>query len=64
MKYLLYTHAFLWSLFEVRKLPANIQYIIADKRNEVYVSVVSYWEISLKYAIGKLELNGVKPDDY
>ena len=27
--------------------------------NEVYVSVVSFWKISLKYSLGKLELKGV-----
>jgi PIN domain nuclease of toxin-antitoxin system len=26
--------------------------------------VVSFWEISLKYATGKLELRGVVPDDF
>ena len=62
MKYLLDTHAFLWSLFEVAKLSDAVQHILADRRNEVYVSVVTYWEISLKYAIGKLELEGIAPD--
>lgn len=28
------------------------------------VSVVSFWEISLKYATGKLELVNVTPDDF
>ena len=27
------------------------------------VSVVTFWEISLKYTIGKLELTGVKPEE-
>ena len=26
--------------------------------------MVSFWEISLKYATGKLELSGVSPDDF
>lgn len=27
------------------------------------VSVVAFWEISLKFALGKLELSGVEPDE-
>jgi PIN domain nuclease of toxin-antitoxin system len=30
---------------------------ISDSRNEVYVSAVSLWEITLKYSIGKLVLD-------
>ena len=25
--------------------------------------MITYWEISLKYSIGKLELEGIKPDE-
>ena len=31
---------------------------------EVYVSVISFWEISLKYSIGKLYLEDLSPDDF
>lgn len=34
-----------------------------DPDNAIYVSAVSYWEISLKFAIGKLELDGVHPEE-
>jgi len=29
----------------------------------VAVSVVTFWEISLKYTLGKLELTGIEPEE-
>ncbi len=63
MKYLLDTHMFLWSLFSPGKISAKANKIISDPGNEIFVSILSFWEISLKYNIGKLELYNVKPDD-
>ncbi len=63
MKYLPDTHTFLWTLFDDGNLPDRSKDILADGDNEIYVSVITYWEISLKYSIGKLELEGVRPDD-
>lgn len=63
MKYLLDTHSFLWALFEDEKLTKKIKEIILNPDNEIYVSIVSFWEISLKYSIGKLSLRGISPED-
>ena len=63
MKYLLDTHSFLWVLFDDEKLSAKVKEIVSDLGNEIYISVITYWEISLKYSIGKLELEGVNPDE-
>jgi len=63
MNYLLDTHTFLWSLFDPKKLSKSASQAIISQENDVYVSVVSIWEISLKYAIGKLKLYGVDPDE-
>ena len=63
MIYLLDTHTLLWTLFEDEKLSAKAREAISDAENEIYVSVISYWEISLKYALGKLELEGITPDE-
>ena len=63
MKYLIDTHCFLWAAFEPRSLSKLIRERITNPENEVAVSVVSFWEISLKYALGKLELKGVAPED-
>ncbi len=63
MKLLLDTHGFLWSLFATDKLSKAVVREIKSPNNDVTVSVVTFWEISLKYALGKLELIGVKPEE-
>lgn len=63
MTYLLDTHTLLWAFFEDEKLSAKAKEAISDATNEIYVSVISYWEISLKFAMGRLELQGITPDE-
>lgn len=63
MKYLLDTHTFLWVLFDEEKVPVNLKDIIKNSDNEIFVSVITFWEISLKYSIGKLELVGTYPEN-
>ena len=63
MNLLLDTHGFLWSLFTPDKLSKAVIREIKSPNNDVAVSVVTFWEISLKYALGKLELTGVKPEE-
>lgn len=63
MIYLLDTHTFLWSLFSHSNISPEATGIILNSKNEIYVSVVTFWEISLKYNLGKLELNNIKPED-
>jgi PIN domain nuclease of toxin-antitoxin system len=46
------------------KVSRKVLDIVQDKRNEVFVSTVSYWEISLKYGIGKLKLKNYEPEDF
>lgn len=61
-KYLIDTHIFLWYLFEPNKLSENIAEIIQNESN-IYVSIASFWEISIKFGIGKLDLKTLFPDD-
>ena len=63
MNFLLDTHSFLWTLFVPEKLSRSATQKIMSSDNDVAVSVVTFWEISLKYALGKLELSGVEPDE-
>lgn len=63
MTWLLDTHALLWALFEPGKLGRKTRAILDDRLNEVLVSPVSYWEISLKYGLGKLELPETDPSE-
>ncbi len=63
MNYLLDTHTLLWTLFEDEKLPDRAREEISTPNNGIFISVASYWEISLKYGIGKLELKGITPEE-
>ena len=60
---LLDTHSFLWAAMAPEKLSAKARKAVADPGNEVNLSTISFWEISLKFALGKLELVGCTPDD-
>jgi len=63
MKYLLDTHAFLWTLGQSKELPEKVAKEIRNPDNEVYVSAVTFWEISIKIRLKKLDLGGVPPGD-
>ena len=56
---LLDTHAFLWCLADAAKLSPPARTAIADGHNDVFVSAVSGWEISVKRAKGQL----IAPDN-
>jgi PIN domain nuclease of toxin-antitoxin system len=58
MRILLDTHVFLWYISNDQKLPRFAYDAIRDKSNDVYLSVVSVWEIVVKHQIGKLPLPG------
>jgi len=58
------THILLWSFLETNKLSNNIKSILLDTNNEIYYSPISLWEISIKYGLKKLNLNGGTPDDF
>jgi len=61
MAWMLDTHALIWALFEPKKLGRNTRSILDDPHNEVLVSPLSYWEISLKSGLGKLQLPDTDP---
>ncbi len=56
MKLLLDTHIFLWLISHDERLPLPMQESILSLDNAVYLSIVSYWEIIVKYQLGKLPL--------
>ena len=63
MKYLLDTHTLLWVLFEDEKLSDTAKEIISNSENEIFVSIIMYWEIALKFGIGKLQLENITPEE-
>ncbi len=50
------TQCWLWWIATPEKLSRKTCRRIADKRNSVYLSAASTWEIAIKYSIGKLPL--------
>jgi PIN domain nuclease of toxin-antitoxin system len=56
MRVLIDTHALLWYLQGDANLSNLALTTIEDKDNDVFVSIVSIWEIAIKSGLGKLEL--------
>lgn len=56
MKVLIDTHTFLWWNTDDPLLSARAKEIIADGRNEVFLSAASVWEIVIKTSKGRLIL--------
>ena len=52
---LLDTHTFIWYSESSPKLPDPVRVRIEDAE-QVYVSIVSLWEIAIKVSVGKLAL--------
>jgi PIN domain nuclease of toxin-antitoxin system len=56
LRLLLDTHVLLWWLADDRKLSKNGRAIIANPDNDLFVSSASLWEVSIKAALGRLEV--------
>ncbi len=56
MRILLDTCEFLWLVSGDSKLSAIVAAAVRDPQNQVFLSTVSFWEISLKHSLGKLPL--------
>jgi len=56
MKLLLDTCTFLWIAIDSPRLSSSARELFAAPANEVFLSVVSTWEIAVKTRLGKLSL--------
>lgn len=56
MKILLDTCEFLWLVSGDAKLSPTVAAAVRDPSNQVFLSAVSFWEVSLKHNLGKLSL--------
>ncbi len=61
--FLIDTHILLWLIFSPEKIHEQILKQLEKQENRVSVSSVSFWEIALKYRLGKLSLSGVLPHE-
>ncbi|MBL8025320.1 MAG: type II toxin-antitoxin system VapC family toxin [Fibrobacteres bacterium] len=58
MKILIDTHYLIWILNNEKCIPHSIREILEADDTEVFASAVNFWEISLKAALGKIDLKG------
>jgi PIN domain nuclease of toxin-antitoxin system len=58
VRLLLDTCTFLWLAWDAPELSPKARALFRDPANEVFLSVVSCWEIALKASLGKLPLPG------
>ena len=56
MRYLIDTNLLLWFIEDNPKLPNQVFDILSDGKSEIFISILSLWEISIKYSLGKLKL--------
>lgn len=59
MKCLLDTCTFLWIIADARELSPAVREMFTNRANEMLLSAVSIWELSVKHALGKLPLPGM-----
>ena len=58
MRYLLDTHVALWLFEGNEKLSQIALDIIFNAENEIYVNIVSVWEVAIKVSLNKLDFDG------
>jgi len=63
MNYIIDTHIFLWLIFNKEKISNEKIKILENLNNNIYITSISFWEISLKFNLGKLDLKGVTPEE-
>jgi PIN domain nuclease of toxin-antitoxin system len=56
MKLLLDTHTFLWLDHASDNLPQRVKDLCQNPENELLLSLVSIWEMQIKFQLGKLRL--------
>ncbi len=63
MNYLLDTHSFIWSIAQTELIPERTIKQLRNPDNNVFVSSVNLWEISIKARLKKIDLGGIAVDD-
>jgi len=63
MNYLLDTHTLIWAITENEKLSPPVRQTLENSKNVIFISAISFWEVSLKFPSGKIELQGFFPEE-
>ncbi|MEM1041449.1 MAG: type II toxin-antitoxin system VapC family toxin [Bacteroidota bacterium] len=62
MRLLLDTHTLLWWHAKAGALSDTVRDALKDPKHDVFLSVVSAWEMQIKVSLGKLPLPGTVPE--
>ncbi len=62
MKILLDTNVFIFQI--TGNLKERIHQLIEDPENEIYLSIISLWEILIKQGLGKIQISKDSPLEY
>lgn len=61
--YVIDTHIFLWLINSPEKINSDIMHILRHTKHPIYIANISFFEVSIKYNLGKLILEGLLPSD-
>ena len=64
MRYLIDSHIGIWMVTQPTLIKDEIKDLLLNQENEISISTVSFWEISIKYSLGKLNLNVASPETF
>lgn len=56
MKLLLDTHTAIWFVTDSNQLPNPTKQLIENPENHCFISIATFWEMGIKYSLGKLKL--------
>ena len=62
-RYLLDTHVFIWLVTRRSRLSREVDAVIIDPANQVFVSIASIWEISIKVGLDKMQPLPGEPEE-
>jgi len=55
MRVLIDTHVFIWWTSDYKNLSLSVYNLLRDPNTEVFLSVVSIWEMQIKLSLGKIQ---------
>jgi PIN domain nuclease of toxin-antitoxin system len=64
VRYLLDSHTLVFALTAPSKLGREARRVLESSESDILVSTVTFWELSLKFGLGKLSLSGMDPEGF
>jgi PIN domain nuclease of toxin-antitoxin system len=61
MRVLIDTHVFIWWTSDYKNLSLSVYNLLCDPNTEVFLSIVSIWEMQIKLSLGKIQFKSALP---